>query len=351
MKMSRRTAMLTMGGACAATLATPFLSRKGWASETITVADPGGPYSVAYSEAFYRPFEQETGVTVANVSRDTEPVAQFRAMVEAKSYIWDVCTLAGPAYVSLRGQGLLHDMGLRTEDYPDFMEGAIQNDWMALDVYSTVSAFRTDRYADNRPTRLEDLWDVETFPGRRGMYQSPVWTLEQALMADGVAPADLYPLDLDRAFRKLDEIKPHITAWWTAGAQSAQLLQSAEVEFTQIFNARAQALIDENQPVEILWDKGIYGLEGWSIPNGSGKADIAVEFVKFCADPERQAIMTRQLAYGPTNLKAYDQIPEERAKVLPTYAENLSKMAATNEGWWFENRAQVVERFSEWVLL
>ena len=351
MKLSRRDLMRTAGGAAAVTLAMPYIARRAYAADSITVADPGGPYSIAYAEAFYRPFEKETGITVANVSRDTEPVAQFRAMVEAKSYIWDVCTLAGPAYVALRAQDLLHDMGLKAEDYPDFMDGAIVNDWMAIDVYSTVAAYRTDTYGDNAPERLEDFWDVEKFPGRRGMYQSPVWTLEQALMADGVAPQDLYPLDLERAFRKLDEIKPHITAWWTAGAQSAQLLQSAEVEFSQIFNGRAQALIDENQPVKILWDKGIYGMEGWSIPKDSAKADISIEFIKFCADPARQAIMTNGLAYGPTNLKAYDQISEDRASVLPTYAANLERMAATNESWWLDNRSAVVERFSEWVLL
>lgn len=351
MRISRRTLLGTMAGASAATLATPFLSRKAWADKTITVADPGGPYSGAYSEAFYRPFEKETGITVANVSRDTEPVAQFRAMVEAKSYIWDVCTLAGPAYVSLKGLGLLQDMGLNAEDYPDFTRGAIKNDWMAIDVYSTVSAYRTDHYAKNPPTKLEDFWDIKNFPGRRGMYQSPVWTLEQALMADGVAAADLYPLDVDRAFRKLDEIKPHISAWWTAGAQSAQLLQSAEVDFTQMFNGRAQALIDQDQPVKIVWDKGMYGMEGWSVPKGTSKADMAIEFVKFCADPQRQATITKTLAYGPTNLKAYDSIPQERAKVLSTYKENLAKMAATDEDWWLKHRAKVVQRFNEWVLL
>lgn len=348
--IDRRTAIKAGAGIAALTVAAPFIIRPARAANQITVADPGGPYSGAYRKAFYAPFEAQTGIKVVNVARDTEPVAQFKAMVETKSYIWDVCTLAGPALVALQSQDLLAPLGLKAADFPELVKGAVTPEWLGIDVYSSVSAYRTDHFKSNQPKNMSDFWDVKKFPGRRGMYKSPVWTLEQALLADGVAPADLYPLDVDRAFRKLDQIKPHVAAWWTSGAQSTQLIQSGEVDFTQIFNARAQAVIDAGGPVKINWAQGIYGFEGWSIPKGSPNFESGLRFIRFCADAQAQATMTETLAYGPTNLKAYDKIPATRAAVLPTFKDNLKVMVQTNEPWWAANRNKTQERFNEWIL-
>jgi len=90
---------------------------------------------------------------------------------------------------------------------------------------------------------------VKKFPGRRALRNHPIATLEAALMADGVAPDKLYPLDVDRAFRKLEEIKPNVTVWWTSGAQSAQLLTTAEVDMVMAWNGRITALTKEGAKV------------------------------------------------------------------------------------------------------
>lgn len=348
--INRRSLIKSGAGLAALSIAMPSILRSARAADQITVADPGGPYGPAYRKAFYDPFEAKTGIKVINVARDTEPVAQFKAMVETKSYIWDVCTLAGPAREALQAEGLLAPLGLSPEQFPDLVKGAVTPEWLGIDVYSSVAAYRTDFFKDAEPENMSDFWDVEKFPARRGMYKSPVWTLEQALLADGVAPDELYPLDIDRAFAKLDQIKQHVDAWWTSGAQSAQLIQSGEVEFSQIFNARAQAVIDEGGPVRINWQQGIYGFEGWAIPKDGPKAEIGLEFIRFCADEQAQATMTEGLAYGPTNLKAYDMIPQERAVVLPTYKDNLAAMVECDEAWWQTNRSATQERFNEWIL-
>jgi putative spermidine/putrescine transport system substrate-binding protein len=348
--INKRSVVKGIAGTAALALGSTFMGRSANAATQITVADPGGPYGGAFRKAFYAPFEAQTGVKVVNVARDTEPVAQFKAMVEAKSYIWDVCVLAGPARETLRSQGLLAPLGFNAADFPDLVKGAVTPEWLGTDVYSTVSAYRTDHFKGNQPKNMTDFWDVKNFPGRRGMYKSPVWTLEQALLADGVAPGDLYPLDIDRAFRKLDQIKPHVAAWWTSGAESAQLIQSGEVDITQIFNARAQAIIENGGPVKINWAQGIYGFEGWAMPKGGPKAEIGIQFIRFCADAQAQATMTETLAYGPTNLKSYSEIPANRAAVLPTFKQNLEVMVACDETWWLQHRGKVDERFSEWIL-
>lgn len=348
--ITRRSILKVGVSGAALSLAAPFVFGNARAAGQLTVADPGGPYSEAFRKGFYDPFEKKTGIKVTNVARDPEPVAQFKAVVETKSYIWDVGFLASPARQTLSAQGLLHPMGLSASDFPDLIEGSIFPDWLGTDVYTTVSAFRTDRFSKGMPQNMTDFWDVEGFPGRRGMYKSPVWTLEQVLLADGVSPAELYPLDVERAFKKLTEIKPYINVWWTSGAQSTQLLQTNEVDWLTVFNSRAQTIIDAGGPVKINWAQGMYGIEGWAIPRDSPKADIAHEFIRFCADAAGQAATTGVLAYGPTNRKAFELISLERAKVLSTYKDNISQMVLTNDQWWQKNRSAIQDRFNEWML-
>lgn len=348
LSFNRRDFLSTAGGATLGFALTGTVRAQ--ARVSITVADPGGPYGPAFRKAFYDPFEKATGIKVVNVPREAEPTAQFKAIVETKSYIWDVCTLTLSARDILTKLGLLEPVGFALDVAPSLMLESISPFWMGTDVYSTVMAYRKDRFQNGGPQNWSDFWDVQKFPGRRSLRKNPIDTLEQALLADGVALEKLYPLDIDRAFKSLNRIKPHVAVWWTGGAQSTQLLQSGEVDMIAGWNSRFQAAIDGGTSAEIVWNQGLYSVEGWGIPKGSPNADAARQFVRFCASAEQQAIFTELLAYGPTNLDAYKTITAERAKVLPTSPDNLKKMVGANEDWWSANRAAMTERFNGWLL-
>ncbi|CAB3795699.1 ABC transporter substrate-binding protein [Paraburkholderia fynbosensis] len=320
-------------------------------SRQIVVSDPGGPYTTAYREAFYDPFEKATGIKVVSVARESQPVAQFAAMVQTKNYVWDVTTLTLSADIPyLEAKGLLEPIGLKTSDFPDIMPEAVTPNWLGVDVYSTVLAYRADKFKDNGPKSWADFWDVKKFPGRRCLRRSPLDTLEQALLADGVPLDKLYPLDVDRAFKSLDKIKPHINIWWTSGAQAMQAIQSGDVDMISTWNGRAQAAKDNGAPVTIVWKQGLYSIEGWAIPKGTPRADAARQFVRFCADAKRQAALTRTLAYGPTNRKSFETISKERAALLPTSPENIEDMRLPSPQWWEANRQKVTERFNSWII-
>lgn len=345
-KLTRRT-LLVSG---AAVLTVPMLGRRANAkASSITVADPGGPFAIGYRKAFYDPFTKKTGIEVVSVARDAEPTAQFKSIVETGSYIWDVCTLTLSARLILEQQDLLDPLNLDPSLTKDMMPEAVKTNFLGTDVYSTIFAYNTSM-VKKAPSNWTEFWDTEGFPGRRAMRKNPIDTLEQALMADGVDPKDLYPLDVDRAFAKLDKIKDKIHIWWTGGAQSTQLLQSGEVVMTTGWNARMQSAIDSGTPAELVWNQGLYSIEGWGLPKGGPKADAAREFVAFCASGKQQALYTDALSYGPTNLKAYDYIDPKRAKILPTAPTHLSKMVLSDENWWQKNRAKMTERFNEWLL-
>ncbi len=333
-----RRRILQGAGAFALSGAVPVLA--GAQSKQIVVSDPGGPYTTAYREAFYDPFEKATGIKVVSVARESQPVAQLAAMVQTKNYVWDVTTL----------KGFLEPIGLKASDFPDVMPEAITPDWLGVDVYSTVLAYRQDKFGQNGPKSWADFWDVKRFPGRRCLRRSPLDTLEQALLADGVSLDKLYPLDVDRAFRSLDKIKPHVNIWWTSGAQAMQAIQSGDVDMISTWNGRAQAARDSGAPVTIVWNQGLYSIEGWGIPKGTPRAEAAKQFVRFCADAKRQATLTQTLAYGPTNRKSFDSIPGARAALLPTAPDNLRDMRLSSPQWWADNRQKVTERFNAWII-
>lgn len=351
--MNRRKVLATGSGlAAAAVFPLSLMSASASAQgKQIVVSDPGGPYTVAYRKAFYDPFEKATGIRIVSVAREAQPVAQFTAMVQTKNFVWDVTTLTLSADIPiLEARGLLEPIGLKASDFPTLMPDAVTANWLGVDVYSTILAYRTDKFGNNGPKTWADFWDVQKFPGRRCLRRNPLDTLEQALMADGVPIDKLYPMDLDRAFRSLDRIKKHISVWWTGGAQSMQLIQSGEVDMISAWNGRAQAAIDGGAPVAIVWNQGLYSIEGWGIPKGTPNAEAAKTFVRFCADAKRQAAFTDDLAYGPTNLKAYDSIAPKRAAILPTAPKNIKGMRLSSPEWWHANRETATERFNTWLL-
>lgn len=337
-------------GSAAALVATALPFTRSHAKETMTIADPGGAWTPASDAAFMKPFAKEADVSINHIAREHYPSVEIKANVEAKTYTWDVVIATDADVYELSPQHLLEPLDWSGEDMSEIMPAARKPDWMGSDVYSTVIAYRTDKFKTNGPNSWADFWNVEKFPGRRAMHKHPIDTLEEALMADGVAMDKLYPIDMDRAFKKLDEIKQHVAVWWTGGAQTTQMLQDGEVDLLPLWNARAQVVIEAGAPAAISWNQGIYSLEGWVIPKGDPKTELGKRFIKFAANAKRQAQFVEDLAYGPTNPKAYDYISKERAKFLPTAPDNLKLMTQSSTEWWGQNKAKAIERFNTWLL-
>jgi putative spermidine/putrescine transport system substrate-binding protein len=323
---------------------------RAFAKETLTVADPGGVWNDPCDAAYIKPFAEAAGVEMNHIARQHYPSVEIKANVETKTYTRDVVIATDADVAELAPQGLLEPLDWSGEDMAQIMPEARNPGWMGNDIYCTVICYRTDKYGKNGPQNWADFWNVAKFPGRRAMHKHPIDMLEAALMADGVAPDKIYPIDIDRALKKLDEIKPHVQVWWTGGAQTTQLLQDGEVDMLLTWNGRAQVVVDAGAPVEIVWNQGIFAMEGWCIPKGNPKAELGKKFIKFCANAKRQAEFATGLPYGPSNPKAYDYIAAARAKQLPTAPENLKRIIQSNTTWWGQNKEKAIERFNAWLL-
>ncbi|MSO92827.1 MAG: ABC transporter substrate-binding protein [Rhodospirillales bacterium] len=342
-------------GAAAAVLAPTYWKQASAQEKRILIRDPGGPYAPGFKEAFYEPFTKATGIEAVGLQGQHEPTSLIKGMVDTKTYTWDMALLSKAASHQLvtEGQGYLEKLNVKTK-YLDSTPAEYKTDYFAgNNVFATIFAYRTDAFEGKGiapPKTWADLFDLKKFPGRRCLRKHPFDTIEQALLADGVPLDKLYPLDFDRAYKKLNAVKKDIAVWWTGGAQTSQLLKTGEVDICATWNARAQAAIDDGAKVKIVWDQHLWTPEGWNILKGTPKADMCREFIKFAVDPARQAVYTKHLGYGPTHPDAYKTIPAERAKVLPTAPEYQKSRTEIDYEFWAKVKDKEVERFNAWIL-
>lgn len=323
-------------------------------SKRIVVRDDGGIYTKAYGAVYYRPFTEKSGIEVVGVQANAEPVAQIKSMVDTKAYTWDMAKISQPAILLLTTQDkvYLEKHGLEGDPVVKSIPAHYMSPYgVATNIYSTVLAYRTDAFKGRKaPNSWSDFWNVKDFSGRRSVRKHPFDTLEEASMASGVPTSQLYPLDLNRAFAALDQIKPKVDVWWNSGAQCEQMLKSGEVDMIATWVSRPQSAIASGAPVAIVWNQNLWGVDNWSILAGTPNADACREFIKFASDPKRMASLTEFFPAGVTQPDAFKYINAETAKNCPTYPENIRNGVQINAKYWLENQAAVTERFNAWIL-
>lgn len=351
---ARRSALKTAAAGLAAVALPTIWTPARAATKRIVVRDDGGIYSKAYASVFYKPFFEKTGIEIVGVASNAEPTAQIRSMVETGNYTWNMAKISQPAILMLtRGANpLLEKHGLESDPVIATIPKQYMSEYgVGTNVYSTVMAYREEAFQGRAaPQSWADFWNVKDFPGRRGLRKHPFDTLEQALMADGVAPGSVYPINMDRAFKSLDRIKPNVDVWWNTGAQVEQMLGSGEVDMIATWVSRAQAAIANGSKLKIVWNQNIWGCDNWTILKGAPNADACREFIKFASDPKRQAAQTEFFTAGVTQVSAFDHIPAEIAKNSPTFPDNIKNGVQIDAGYWLDNQREAFERFNGWVL-
>lgn len=318
------------------------------AAEQITFVSQGGAYQKAQTIAILDPAAKKLGITI---HQDSVPEAWpiMRAQVASGKPTWDVVDTATSWCLRGGEQGIVEKLDFSKIPNAAAMPAEYRSPYsVAYEFYSSVLAYSLKKFPDpaSAPKSWADFWDLKKFPGRRALRNHPLATLEAALMADGVAPDKLYPLDVERALRKLEEIKPHITVWWTSGAQSAQLLNDGEVDMLMAWNGRISALAKEGAKVAHTYNQGILQSTSLCIVKGAPNLATAVKFLNEAVDPVHQANLPLHIDYGPANPKAFDTgvISAARAKELPSAPENASRQALMSYAWWSSADGEAAEK-------
>lgn len=318
----------------------------------MTVISFGGVSKDVQSEAFYKPFEKATNSKVVAGEYNGE-MGRIKVMVDTNSVNWDAVQVEGPELLRGCDEGLFEHLdSARFGNPSDFVPGTFSECGAGLLVWSMALAYNTDKFKV-APTGWNDFWDVQKFPGKRSLRKGAKYTLEAALMADGVAYADIYKVlatkeGVERAFHKLDQIKPDIQ-WWEAGAQPMQFLASGDVVMSTAFNGRVFAAQESGAHVQVVWKGSIYAIDSWAIPKGSKNKSLAEQFIAFSLRPENQKIHTQKLGYGSTNERTAALLDPALAARLNTAPGNLEQAMPIDSEFWVNHGEELEQRFNAWV--
>ncbi|MBT3143209.1 ABC transporter substrate-binding protein [Phaeobacter gallaeciensis] len=349
MKLTKTLTAFTLGATMAASAA--------FAEGTLTYAGSGGGLAQVMKGVFDDPFTADTGIAV-NALATSDRASALKAMQVAGKVTWDVTELNPIEYATASLSGWLAPLDWSVMD----PNNALPDDAKLADAgiaatFSTVMAVRTDKLPEGKQmTSWADFWNVEGFPGGRALQNQPIDNLEFALIADGVAPADVYTVlateeGQDRAFAKLDEIKPHIAVWWTAGAQPVQMLSDGEVAYTSAWNGRITKLAAEGVPVTINWNGGGIKASYVAIVKGSENVEAGQKYISFMmTSPERAAQFASMVPYPGMVKGLYDHIPPEKGAMMPTHPNNVGDQFVTNALFWGKNLGPLNERWEDWIL-
>ena len=347
------TALGASSRAAAATGAAPFnivRAKTQGSAGTVIVRTPGGAYEEAMRKAVYEPFTAETGIEVQTLATNA---AQIVAMVESGNVTLDVLDMGEIQMLTLIGMEAVEPLD-RTKFTLTNLEDVdpVHEHYTGNNVYSTILAYNTEEFPDRHPTSWAEFWDTEAFPGPRMLADAAAAKpdIEFALMADGVAMEELYPLDVDRAFTKLSEIRGSILKWWDSGAVSAQMLADRQVVLGSAWNGRVQTVADAGAPVAIEWNQAERFVQVFGLLKGAPNLENGYKLIDFALQPGPQAEFARIIGYGPVNKTAFASIDEPTAAKLPTSPEHAAVSFASNSQWWFENREEVNQRWQEFLL-
>ncbi len=313
------------------------------AQQVITFASFGGAYQAAQRKALLDPIQKQLNIVI---KEDTlTGLADVRAQVRANAVKWDVADLGGASCARGTVEGLFEPLDYSVIKTDGISPKMVHKDWIGVIYYSTVIAWNTEKFGANGPQSWADVWDVKKFPGTRSFSRGASETMEIALMADGVAPDKLYPLDVDRAMKSLEKIKPNVVAWWASGAQSAQLLKDGEADIVAIWNGRAGAAIKDGAKAATTYNQGILNADCLVIPKGAKNAELAQKVIALMVSPELQADIPKYIDYGPINSTAFEtgKITPEEAERINSSPRNAARQTVISFDYWTDNLAKLTE--------
>jgi putative spermidine/putrescine transport system substrate-binding protein len=364
--MKIRTAIL-------AGLATALASGNALATD-MTIVSWGGAYQASQKNAYADPYVKEhSDINVIWDESSNEAVAKLRAMNEAGNVTWDLVDVVASDAIRLCDEGLAmeinsdKDLAPASDGTPaskDFGDLLVSECFIPQIVYSTTFGYRADvaEWNGKEPDDVCDVFDLEAFPGKRSLEKRPINNMEWALLCDGVPKEDVYTVleteeGQKRAFKKLDTIKDQVV-WWSAGAETPQLLADKEVLIGSTYNGRLFSLIEEQkQPVKMLWDAQVFDLDGWIIPAGlpEDRLKMVKDFIYFATDTERLADQAKFISYGPARKSSAPLVGKhatldiDMAPHMPTDPNNAKNTFLYNYSWWADYRDDLDAKFQAWL--
>ena len=322
------------------------------AANDITVISFGRADQEALAKAYYGSFSKNTGITVKSASYDGE-TTELEQMAKTGQTVWDVMQVESRTLQLGCQAGLFEKLDLaRIADKNDFIPGAISDCGVGIFAWSVALSYDADKLKA-APRSWADFWDVKKYPGKRGLRRSAKYTLEIALLSDGVPAGDVYKLlatreGVDRAFARLEQIKSDVL-WWEAAPQPAAFLAAGKLVMTSAYTLWIDREQRRRKTLRIAWDGSLYDVDSWAIPKGTPKLADAYRFIAFASRPEYQKVLSENIAYGPANRKALPLLNSQLAGTLPSADPNLKRALRIDTTFWIRYGQALEKRFDAWA--
>ena len=321
---------------------------------TLLIRTTGGAFEAALKRNFFDPFSKASGVRVVPFAASYgDMMAKSAAMQAAGAVEWDIIS---PQYDELTqiSQYLadLGDCGAMPNVAADGVAGACGRYGVLYLTGGQPLTWNTDIIKGRQPQSWADFFDTKTFPGRRALPNtgSPWATLVMALLADAVPREKLFPIDVDRAFAKLDTIKPDVATWWKTGDQSVKMWSQDEIAMSMMFGGTAYAAKRRGEPIAYTYNQAVADFGAWAILKGAPHPNAARAFIDFyMTSPEAHARFAHEMGYTTSNAAAGALLdPADQDDLLST-PQKLASVIRTDYNWLAAHRSEVINRFQAWV--
>ena len=310
---------------------------------TLTFATTGGSYQDDLKAAWEAPFTAQTGTKVVNDS--PEDIAKVKTMVEAGKVTWDLIDDSSGAAMRYCGK-YLEKLDFSVIDRNAYPPATVSDCGVPSGYYSLLFSYNTKKYATNPPTTIADFFDVKRFPGHRIIFHDfYVGVLEDALMADGVPPDQLYPLDIDRALHKLDTIK-NVTTFAATNGQVQQAMVDGSADMALTGQVRALHALQAGAPWAVVWDKSIVGWSDLMIPKGAPHKDQAMRFIAFTAKDAQQKALAQLTMEYPTDPNVKPNYDATQQKLDVFAPEHKNTVVFQNAEWWAKNIDDATKKYT-----
>ncbi|MEM7506980.1 MAG: polyamine ABC transporter substrate-binding protein [Pseudomonadota bacterium] len=335
------------------TLAAILLSSAALAADRkVTIASWGGSYQEAQSKALFQPAAAATGIEVKEETYGG--MSDVKLQVSSGAVTLDIVASGSGSAARAAAEGLLEKLDYSIIDVSNFYPTLKTDYCVGGDVFSTVFAYNTETYGDNGPKSWADFFDVEKFPGTRALRAKVAGALEPAILADGVAPEDVYKVldseeGIERALDKIRSIKEHVAIFWSSGAQHAQLMKDGEVDMSTGWNGRFDNAKKDGAKLSYNFNQALLDYDCFAIPKGAPNKDVAMEFLAEISKPEYQDDLPKYITYGPTNKAAYETgvIDAATAAALPSSPENAAQQVPVSLEWYAKWETIANEMYQE----
>lgn len=317
------------------------------AAKQLVFVNWGGDATKAYTDAYGTAFQKATGIAVRqDGSGPTEGgiTAQFKSGKPS----WDIVDADPFSAISLGKQGMIDTIDWNVVDKSKIRPGFVWDYAASSYFFSYVIAYDSKKYAA-APTGMADFFDTAKFPGKRSMYKWGTGMWEAALMADGVAPDKLYPLDLDRAHKVIAKLKPDVVSFWGGGAESQSVLLGNEASMALVWSTRASLIEqDSDGRIKYIWDQGLLSPGAMAvIKNNPGGRDNAMKFIASAQDPHEQLVMFDLLGQGPANPACDALIPADKRRGNCVDPANMAKQVALDMPWYSEHYGAALDQYTK----